>query len=124
MSELERVADELARTAGEGTDARALARVGRTVVTSARRAGAGAVAVARAWAERRGVTVMKLAEPAGLAAIVGQTTRREVARVVRRRLLRRMGRNLTALAPLLAGAVAGAEVNRRATLSLGEAVIR
>ena len=44
MSELERVADELARTAGEGTDARALARVGRTVVTSARRAGAGAVA--------------------------------------------------------------------------------
>ena len=85
---------------------------------------ARAVALARAWAERRGVTVMKLAEPAGLAAIVGQTTRREVARVVRRRLLRRMGRNLTALAPLLAGAVAGAEVNRRATLSLGEAVIR
>jgi len=85
---------------------------------------ARAVALAKAWAERRGVTALKLAEPAGLAAIVGQTTRREITRLVRRRLLSRMGRNLTSLAPLFAGAVAGAEVNRRATLALGQAVVR
>ena len=85
---------------------------------------ARAVALAKAWAERRGVTALKLAEPAGLAAVVGQTTRREITRLVRRRLLSRMGRNLTSLAPLFAGAVAGAEVNRRATLALGQAVVR
>jgi hypothetical protein len=85
---------------------------------------ARAIALAKAWAERRGVTAMKLAEPAGLAALVGQSTRREVARLVRRRMLSRMGRNLTSVAPLLAGAVAGAEVNRRATLAVGQAVMK
>ena len=36
---------------------------------------------------------------------------------------RRLGRNLSTLAPLLIGAVAGAEVNRRATRDLGAAVV-
>lgn len=43
---------------------------------------------------------------------------------VRQRVLRRMRRNLLTLAPLLAGAVAGAEINRRETRSLGEALQR
>ena len=81
-------------------------------------------ALARAWGERRGVRPDMLLERGALGGLLGQGARRELARLVRRRLLSRMGRNLTALAPLLAGAVAGAEVNRRATVSLGNAVVR
>ena len=78
----------------------------------------------KAWAERRGVNARTLAAPGGLAEAFGRGTRNELVKVVRRRLLARLGRNLSTLAPLLAGAVAGAEVNRRATRSLGEAVVR
>ena len=82
-----------------------------------------ALALARAWAERRGVTPGGLAG-GGLADSLGRSTRREVARLLQRRLLRRSLRNLPTLAPFLVGAVAGAQVNRRATLALGEAVRR
>lgn len=82
------------------------------------------VALARAWAERRGVTPGALARSGGLSDTLGRGTRSEVARIVRRRLAMRTLGNLSALAPFLAGAVAGAEVNRRATKALGEAVVR
>jgi hypothetical protein len=82
------------------------------------------VSLVKAWAERRGVTAMTLRRPGGVADALGKGTRNELVRLVRRRLLARLGRNLSSLAPLLAGAVAGAEVNRRATRSLGEAVVR
>ena len=82
------------------------------------------VALVKAWAERRGVTAMTLRTPGGVADALGKGTRNELVRLVRRRLLARLGRNLSSLAPLLAGAVAGAEVNRRATRGLGEAVVR
>jgi hypothetical protein len=82
------------------------------------------VLLVKAWAERRGVSPRTLATPGGLADAFGRGTRNELIKVVRRRLLARLGRNLSTLAPLLAGAVAGAEVNRRATRSLGEAVVR
>jgi hypothetical protein len=82
------------------------------------------VALVQAWAERRGVTAATLATRGGLADALGRGTRNELVRRVRRRVLARMGRNLSSLAPLLAGAVAGAEVNRRATRSLGDAVVR
>lgn len=75
----------------------------------------------QAWAERRGVRA-GLRGPVNLSDVLGRTTRREVQRLVRRRLLGRMGRNLTSLAPMLAGAAAGAEINRRATRALGAAV--
>ena len=39
-------------------------------------------------------------------------------------MVRRLRRNLTSLAPFLAGAVAGAELNRRETRALGEALQR
>lgn len=81
-------------------------------------------AIVRAWAERRGVTPAVLARKGGLSDVLGRSTRNELIRVVRRRMLARMGRNLSSLAPLFVGAVAGAEVNRRATLALGEAVVR
>ena len=83
-----------------------------------------AVALARAWAERRGVTTGALLRGRGVADSLGRSARNELIRLIRRRLVRRMGRNLASLAPLLIGAVAGAYVNRRATHDLGEAVAR
>ncbi len=82
------------------------------------------LAVAKAWAERRGVTARDLVQPGGLGQALGRSTRREVTRLLQRRLAGRAVRNLPTLAPLLAGAVAGAEINRRATRSLGEDVVR
>jgi len=82
------------------------------------------VALVKAWAERRGVTPATLGTRGGVADALGRGTRNELVRLVRRRLVARLGRNLSSLAPLLAGAVAGAEVNRRATRSLGDAVVR
>ena len=80
--------------------------------------------LARAWAERRGVTVGALAEPGGVALILGRTTRREVVKLLQRRLARRGIGNLTAVAPFLIGAAAGATLNSRATRSIGAAVNR
>ena len=83
-----------------------------------------ALALAQAWAERRGVTADRLTSGGGLGEVLGRGTRNEVVRVVRRRLMRRTLRNASSLAPFLIGAVAGAELNRRATASLGEAIVR
>ncbi|MDQ3898461.1 MAG: hypothetical protein M3326_14665, partial [Actinomycetota bacterium] len=81
-------------------------------------------AVVVAWAEGRGVTPQTLVQPGGLAQMLGRTSRRELSRMLQRRLARRALRNMSALAPLMAGAVAGAELNRRATRALGERVAR
>lgn len=56
---------------------------------------------------------------AGIAAVLGASAKREL----RSQLLRRLGRATTSLAPFLAGAVAGAEVNRRTTRQLGETLL-
>jgi hypothetical protein len=82
-------------------------------------------ALARAWAERRGVTGMVLVEGApALGDAIGRTARKELMRLVRRRALRRTGANLAGLGPLLVGGAAGAMINRRSTRKLGDAVIR
>ncbi len=75
-----------------------------------------AMAYAAAWAARRGVDPLA---PGGLSGILGGAARRQL----RSRLLRRAGRNAATLAPFLAGAVAGAELNRRDTRMLGEKLI-
>ena len=71
-----------------------------------------------AWARQRA------ADPAspsgGLAGALSGAARREL----RQRIMRRAGRNVTTLAPFFAGAVAGAELNRRATVNLGNTVLR
>lgn len=82
------------------------------------------LALVMAWAERRGVSPSTLAHRGGMADALGRRARSEAIRLVRRRLAGRLGRNLSSLAPLLAGAVAGAEINRRATRSLGLALAR
>ena len=66
------------------------------------------------WMHQRAVD--PLAGRAGLAAVLGYAARRELQVT----LMRRLGRNVTKLVPFLAGAVAGAEINRRATRALGE----
>jgi hypothetical protein len=70
------------------------------------------------------VTPALLTRRGGLSDALGRGTRNELIRLVRRRVLARLGRNLSTLAPLFVGAAAGAEVNRRATRALGEAVVR
>jgi len=69
------------------------------------------------WMRRRAVgdSIGK----AGIAAVLGASAKREL----RSQLLRRLGRATTSLAPFLAGAVAGAEVNRRTTRQLGETLL-
>lgn len=70
----------------------------------------------QAWAGRRGVNL--LVPGRGIAAVIGTTARHEL----RDRLVRRFGRNLTALGPLFTGAAVAAFLNRRATLKLSEEV--
>ena len=82
------------------------------------------VAIVRGWAEGRGVTARALVRPGGLAQVLGRGSRRDLVHMLQRRLALRTMRNMSALVPLMAGAVAGAELNRRATRSLGEKVVR
>ena len=70
----------------------------------------------QSWAEQRGVNPM--VPGVGVAAVLGTAARKEL----RDRLLRRFGRNLTTLGPLLTGAAVAGYLNRRATLSVGEQV--
>lgn len=70
-----------------------------------------------AWVARRGVA--DDGGVPGLGALLGVAARQQL----RRRLLRRLGRNVSTLGPFLTGAVAGAELNRRETRSLGESMI-
>jgi hypothetical protein len=65
-----------------------------------------------AWVQRRAIGP---AGSGGVRGLLGETAKREL----RMRLLRRVGRSTTSLAPFMAGAVAGAEVNRRSTRELG-----
>ena len=75
-----------------------------------------ALSLLQAWSGRRGVNLMVPGR--GLAAVLGTAARHEL----RDRLVRRFGRNLTALGPLLTGAAVAAYLNRRATLKLAEEV--
>jgi hypothetical protein len=69
------------------------------------------------WVRRRAISPQL--GGAGLSAAFGAAAKREL----RSQVLRRIGRSATSLAPFMAGAVAGAEVNRRATKALGETLL-
>jgi hypothetical protein len=72
-----------------------------------------ATALLTSWASRRGI--IPLSPGRGVGAVLSTAARKEI----RDRLLRRFGRNLTTLGPMLTGAAVGAELNRRATRSVG-----
>jgi hypothetical protein len=74
-----------------------------------------AIAYVVAWSERRGVDPLS---PSLLSFSLGASAKR----ALRNRLIRRAGRNLTTLGPLMSGAVAGSVVNHRETRRLGEEV--
>jgi hypothetical protein len=75
-----------------------------------------AASLVQAWAHRRGVNLLV---PGGTVTAVLGTAARTSLRV---RLLRRFGRNLTTLGPLLTGAAIAAYLNRRATRKLAEEI--
>jgi hypothetical protein len=70
-----------------------------------------------AWVRRRGLD--PFAGGSRWTGVIGGAARREL----RARLMRRAGRNVTTMMPFLAGAVAGAELNRRETRKLGERIL-
>jgi hypothetical protein len=74
-----------------------------------------AMAYLVAWTNRRGLDPL---DPSGLHLALGGATKR----ALRRRLIRRAGRNLSTLGPLMSGAVAGSVVNHRETRRLGEEI--
>lgn len=73
-----------------------------------------ATAYIGAWANRRGV----LAVPGGLILLAGSP----LARRLRRRLYRRVGRSVFSLGPVFTGAAAGAVLNSRETRRLGQEI--
>ena len=77
-------------------------------------AGERASALIHSWAGQRGVN--PLVPGVGVGAVLGTATRRELQST----LLKRYGRNLTTLGPLLTGAAVASYLNRRATKNLGE----
>ena len=82
------------------------------------RAGQRAAALIQAWSSQRGVN--PLIPGVGVATVLGTAGRKEL----QNSLLRRFGRNLTTLGPLLTGAAVASYLNRRATRNLGEHIRR
>ena len=78
--------------------------------------------IAQSWAEKRGVNPQDLVLGVGAADIFGRQARVTLTVAIRRRLTHRLGRSMATLIPLMAGAVAGAVLNRRATVAIGETV--
>jgi hypothetical protein len=77
-----------------------------------------AVSLLQSWSEHRGIN--PLMPGVGLATVMGTATRKSL----RDMLVRRFGRSLTSLGPLLTGAAVASYLNRRATLKLGEEIGR
>ena len=78
--------------------------------------GERAVALVQSWAGQRGVSPSGI----GIATILGTSARRDL----QTSLLRRFGRNLTSLGPMLTGAAVAGYLNRLATRKLGEKIQR
>lgn len=72
----------------------------------------------QSWARRRGVN--PFVPGGGVASVLGTAARKEL----RDMIVKRLGRNLTTLGPLLTGAAVASYLNRRSTKALGEALKR
>jgi hypothetical protein len=81
-------------------------------------AGQRTVALLQSWAQRRGVN--PFLPGVGVATVLGTAARRELRDVI----LKRLGRNLTTLGPLLTGAAVASYLNRKSTRHLGDSVRR
>jgi hypothetical protein len=76
-----------------------------------------ATAYLTSWAGKRGIDLRE--GTPSFSSVLGTAARQQL----RIRVVRRLGRNMSTMAPFLAGAVAGAELNRRETRSLGEKLL-
>jgi hypothetical protein len=79
-------------------------------------AGQRASSLIQSWAGQRGIN--PLVPGVGVGSVLGTAARKELQST----LLRRFGRNLTTLGPLLTGAAVAGYLNRRATKSLGDRI--
>lgn len=77
-------------------------------------------AILEAWALRKGIDMAELRGRRSASSALGQGARSQIVQIVRRKLVARAARNISSLLPLLVGAVAGAELNRRATRDIGD----
>jgi hypothetical protein len=77
-----------------------------------------AAAYVTSWSSKHGIDVGAGAPP--LISVLSVAGRQQL----RGRVLRRLARNVTTLTPFLAGAVAGADLNRRETRKLGTALVQ
>lgn len=82
------------------------------------------LAIVESWSMRKGIDLDELRSQRSVDAVMRKKAGGQIMAAIRRRLLIRAGRNISSLAPLMIGAVAGAELNRRATRDLGDAVVR
>ena len=78
--------------------------------------GQRAVHLLQSWSQQRGIN--PLLPGVGVATVLGTAARRDL----QRSLLRRFGRSMTTLGPLLTGAAVAGYLNRRATRTLGDHV--
>ncbi|MCO8270899.1 hypothetical protein M1L60_09875 [Actinoplanes sp. TRM 88003] len=76
--------------------------------------GQRAASLIQAWSQQRGVN--PLVPGVGVASVLGTAARKEL----QSSLLKRFGRSLTTLGPMLTGAAVAGYLNRRATKNLGE----
>jgi hypothetical protein len=81
-------------------------------------AGQRALALIQAWSQQRGIN--PLVPGVGVATVLGTAARRDL----QKSLLRRFGRSLSTMGPLLTGAAVAGFLNRRATRGLGEHVLK
>jgi hypothetical protein len=72
------------------------------------------ISLIHAWSQQRGIN--PLLPGVGVASVLGTAARRDLQKT----LLRRFGRSLTTMGPLLTGAAVAGFLNRRASRSLGE----
>ena len=75
-----------------------------------------AMKLVESWSGQRGVNPM--VPGVGVATVLGTTARKEL----QKSLMKRFGRNLTTLGPLLTGAAVAGYLNRRATRQVGDSV--
>jgi hypothetical protein len=75
-----------------------------------------ATSLVQAWSAQRGVN--PLVPGVGVGTVLGTASRRELQTT----LLRRFGRNLTTIGPLLTGAAVASYLNSRATKGVGESI--
>lgn len=81
------------------------------------------LAILESWTLRKGIDLEALRSSGSVDKVLGKNAGNQIIAAVKKRLLIRATRNISSLAPLFIGAVAGAELNRRSTRDMGDALV-